>query len=107
MAETAQKIPLPTPGELEMLKLVWNMKTSTVRDIYEAIREYRKIAYTTVMTMLRIMERKGMVRRTRPVGRAFVYTPTNTQEQVIKEMVCEFVDRVFNNSPEALVGLLD
>ena len=63
MANTATSIPLPTRQGLEILKILWHRKTATVRDIYEAFREHRQIAYTNVMTMLKIMERKGMVRK--------------------------------------------
>ena len=102
MANTATSIPLPTRQELEILKILWHLKTATVRDVYEAFREQRRIAYTTVMTMLNIMERKGMVRKWQE-GRAYVYKPTDTRERVSKKMVHEFVDRVFDGSPETLV----
>ena len=84
MANTARRIPLPTPVELEILQLVWNLKTATVRDVYEAILEQRRIAYTTVMTMMNIMERKGILRKAQQQGRAFIYKAAHTRERVNK-----------------------
>ena len=54
-----------TPQELEIMKLVWQRDTSTVRDIYEALLEHRKIAYTTVMTMMKILETKVYLKKRR------------------------------------------
>ncbi len=105
MAKTVRRVRPPTPFELEILKIVWELKTATVRDIYETLRERRKIAYTTVMTMMGIMERKGILRKWQE-GRAYVYKPTHSRERVLKAMVREFVERVFNGSPEALVACL-
>ncbi len=105
MAKTARSIPLPTPFELGILTIVWELKTATVRDIYETLRERRKIAYTTVMTMMKIMEGKGQLKKSQ-AGRAYVYKPTHSRERVLKAMVREFVERVFNGSPEALVACL-
>ncbi len=106
MAKTSRRIPLPTPFELTIIKIVWSLKTATVRDVYEAITEQRRIAYTTVTRMMKIMERKGLVRRAQSARRAFVYKATHTQERVINAMVHEFVDRVFEGSPQALVACL-
>ncbi len=105
MAKTARSIPLPTPFELTIIKIVWSLKTATVRDVYEAITEQRRIAYTTVMTMMGIMARKGLLRKWQE-GRPFVYEAVHPKDRVIKAMVQEFVDRVFDGRPEALVSHL-
>jgi len=75
---------------------------STVRDVYEALLERRKIAYTTVMTMMKILEQKKYLLRTQE-DRAYVYRPAKPKNQVIKGMVREFVNRVFNGSAEPLL----
>ena len=54
------------------MKVVWSRDKATVRDVYEALRETRPIAYTTVMTMMRILEDKGYLKKTL-VDRAHVY----------------------------------
>lgn len=91
-----------TPQELEIMKLVWQRESATVRDIYEALLEHRKIAYTTVMTMMKILEKKGYLKKRRQ-ERAFVYRPAQPKDQVIGRMIREFMDRVFNGSPEPLL----
>ena len=68
----------------------------------KTLLEHRKIAYTTVMTMMNILEQKGYLKK-RQDDRAFVYTPSRPQKQVIRSMVREFVDRVFNGSAEPLL----
>ena len=91
-----------TPQELEIMKQVWERDSATVRDVYEALLEQRKIAYTTVMTMMKILETKGYLKKRRQ-DRAFVYRPTRPKSQVIGGMIREFIDRVFNGSAEPLL----
>lgn len=91
-----------TDQELEIMKIVWWLKSATVRDVYEALLERRKIAYTTVLTMMNILEQKKYLKKS-PEDRAYVYRPARPQSQVIKRMVREFVDRVFNGSAEPLL----
>ena len=85
------------------MKLVWEREQgATVRDIYEALLKSRKVAYTTVMTMMRILEQKGFLKKTQE-ERAYVYRPAQPKGQVIGAMVREFVNRVFNGSAEPLL----
>ena len=91
-----------TPQELEIMKLVWERESATVRDVYEALLEKRKIAYTTVMTMMKILETKGYLKKTQQ-DRAFLSRPTRPKSQVIGGMLREFIDRVFNGAAEPLV----
>jgi len=94
--------PVPTEQELEILKIVWRLKRATVREVYETLLEHRRIAYTTVMTMMNILERKGHLRKQRE-AKAYVYAATRPQRQVVGKMVREFVDRVFNGSAGPLL----
>jgi BlaI family transcriptional regulator, penicillinase repressor len=91
-----------TEQELEIMKIVWQLEQATVRDVYEALLERRKIAYTTVMTMMKILEQKQYLRKSQE-DRAYVYRPTRPKQQVIRGMVREFVDRVFNGSAQPLL----
>lgn len=91
-----------TEQELEIMKVVWGLERATVRDVYEALRERRKIAYTTVMTMMNILEAKKYLKK-QAQDRAYVYQATRPRSEVIKAMVREFVDRVFNGSAEPLL----
>src|SRR6266850_6937750 len=96
------KKPVLTSQELEIMKVVWRSGASTVRDVYETLLAYRKITYTTVMTMMNILEQKGHLKKAQK-DRAYVYQATRPQKQVIRGMVREFVDRVFNGAAEPLL----
>ncbi len=100
-----KKSPTLTEQELEIMKIVWQLGVATVRDVYETLLTRRKIAYTTVMTMMKIMEEKKYLRR-RLEGRAYVYEGTRPKKQMIRELVSEFINRVFNGSAEPLVAHL-
>ena len=91
-----------TEQELEIMKLVWELQTATVRDVYEALLRRRKIAYTTVMTMMNILEAKGYLKK-RARDKAHVYRPAQPKAKVIRAMVREFVERVFNGAAEPLL----
>lgn len=91
-----------TDQELEIMKIVWERHAATVRDVYEALLERRRVAYTTVMTMMKILEHKGYLNR-KQVERAYVYRPAQPKSRVIRAMVRDFVNRVFNGSAEPLL----
>jgi len=91
-----------TGQELEIMRIVWQLGTATVREVYEELLKSRKIAYTTVMTMMGILEQKGRLRKTQR-DRAYVYSPTEPQGQVVGSMVQEFVKRVFDGSAKPLL----
>ncbi len=85
------------------MKVIWRLEHATVRDIYEALRAERTIAYTTVMTMVRVLEEKGHVTKSSSSDRAFVYTSARPRHQVMGAMVRDFVDRVFDGAPDSLL----
>ena len=91
-----------TNQELEIMKIVWKRGSSTVRGVYEELLKRRKIAYTTVMTMMGTLEQKGRLRKSEQ-GRAYVYMPVEPQTKVVGSMVQEFVKRVFNGSAGPLL----
>ena len=84
------------------MKIVWAKGEVTVRDVYETLLARRRIAYTTAMTMMRVLERKGYLKASRH-ERAYFYRPARPERQVLRSMVREFVDRVFNGSARPLL----
>jgi BlaI family transcriptional regulator, penicillinase repressor len=94
--------PTLTPQELAIMKEVWTLESATVREIYERLRERREIAYTTVLTMMKILEQKGYVKKTR-ADRAFVYRAARPRQQVLGGMVREFIDRVFDGASRPML----
>src|SRR5438270_6431474 len=91
-----------TEQELEIMKIVWERESTTVRDVYETLLGRRKVAYTTVMTMMKILEQKKYLKKTQ-ADRAYVYRPAEPKGKVIGDMVRDFVNRVFNGSAEPLL----
>src|SRR5688572_30212724 len=94
--------PTLTPQELAIMKVVWRKDEATVRDVYEALQETRPVAYTTVMTMMRILQEKGYLTKATN-DRAHVFRPAKPSQQVIGGMVRDFLDRVFDGASDALL----
>lgn len=91
-----------TEQELEIMKIVWERGEVTVREVYEELLERRKIAYTTVMTMLGVLEGKEHLEKA--IGeRAYVYRPARPKQEVLGAMVSDFISRVFNGSAKPLM----
>lgn len=84
------------------MKVVWRLGHATVRDVYEALRERRRVAYTTVMTMMNILQAKGYLTKEQ-TDRAYRYSPARPERTVVRSMVREFVNRVFNGSAQPLL----
>ena len=88
----------PSERELDILKVLWELGESKVRDVHEALNSQQKTAFTTVQTLLRIMAEKGLVQQ-RSEGRTLFYAPIHTIEQVSSR----FLKRVFDGSLDKLV----
>ena len=84
------------------MKVVWRKDVATVRDVHEALNEGRPVAYTTVMTMMRILQEKGYLTRATD-EKAHIYRPAKPSQQVIGGMVRDFLDRVFDGASDALL----
>jgi predicted transcriptional regulator len=93
-----------TAQELSIMKVIWRLGSATVREVYEALRENRRIAYTTVMTMMNILESKGYLRKEKEKEeRAYRYRPVRAEQATMTSMVSEFVDRVFDGASRPLL----
>lgn len=104
-----RKAQMVTDRELEILKVLWSRGRASVREVQEdLVKMAGPVAYSTVQTLLNIMEdRKGLVRHV-VEGRTFVYYPKKPPERTIKEMTRRFVDRVFDGAMDkVLVALLE
>lgn len=84
------------------MKVVWQKGDVTVRDVYETLLARRRIAYTSVMTMMKILTEKGYLKR-RCDERAFIYRAARPEAAVVRSMVREFVNRVFDGSAQPLL----
>jgi BlaI family penicillinase repressor len=91
------------PREFQIMKVAWDQGRVTVRDVYETLLTRRHVAYTTVMTMMNILEQKGFLEKTPGDDRAFVYTPAKSRKTVMRAMVNDFIERVFGGSANPLM----
>jgi BlaI family penicillinase repressor len=91
-----------TGQELEIMKVIWRNGQATVREVYEDLKARRTIAYTSVQTMMNVLEAKGHLKK-EPGEKAQSYVPVRPQQTVVKSMVREFVDRVFDGSARPLL----
>jgi predicted transcriptional regulator len=91
----------PTDAELEILQVLWQRGTSTVRQVYDVLSEKRDLAYTTVLKMLQIMFEKHLVVRDE-TDRSHSYSAARPQAEVQKALVTDLVERAFGGSAEKL-----
>lgn len=91
-----------TPRELAIMQVVWDRGEATVRDVHDALSRDRKVAYTTVMTLMNILATKGHLAR-RQEDRAYVYSAVKPRQQVVGRLVRDFVERVFDGSAQPLL----
>ncbi len=96
-----------TDAELRLMDVLWDKGSATVSEVAEALPKRVPLAYSTVLTTLRILENKGYLAHVKD-GRAFVYRPTVAREQARDSAVKRLVQRFFEGSPELLMlSLLD
>lgn len=98
----------PTERELEALKVLWERGEVTVRDLCAALNEHgAQLAYTTVLSLLQVMEQKGLATHRRE-GKAYVYAAAIAREKTFRELAGGFLDRVFDGAvDEYLVHALE
>jgi BlaI family transcriptional regulator, penicillinase repressor len=99
MNDTPQK---PTAAELEILHILWSRGPSTVREVYDALREQKALGYTSVLKFLQIMTTKGIVRRNE-TQRAHVYEACQPAEQTKRQFAGDMLQRVFEGSASQLM----
>jgi len=99
MSDSPQK---PTAAELEILHILWSRGPSTVREVYDALREKKALGYTSVLKFLQIMTTKGIVRRNE-TQRAHVYEACQPAEQTKRQFAGDMLQRVFEGSASQLM----
>lgn len=95
----------PTPGELEILRILWEHSPLSVREVREILNRRRPRAYTSVMSLLNVMTKKGLLAR-KPSGRAFVYLPKTGRTKTMRRMLGDLLGRAFEGSASLLVAHL-
>ena len=96
------KSPGLTDAELRLMEVVWKKGEATVADVVEAVTGEPPLAYSTVLTMLRILENKGYLVHTKQ-GRAFAYKPAVDRHTARESAIGHLLRRFFDDSPELLL----
>jgi predicted transcriptional regulator len=96
---------LLTPAELELMQILWKLSEGTVAEVIEAMEIHQKPAYTTVSTLLRILEQKGIL-KARKEGRGHIYIPLLSKAEYEAKAVRQVVENVFEGTPVSLVKQL-
>lgn len=94
-----------TRQELHIMKVVWERKEATVKEVWGVLTLKKPTAYTTILTLMGILEDKGALDHLR-AGRAYVYRPLLSQEQATRNQVEDLIRRFFDGKPEKLIETL-
>ena len=97
-----KKSPHLTDAELRLMEVLWEKGTASVSDVVENVQSESPLAYSTVLTTLRILETKGYVKHKKE-GRAFIYRPVVKREKAQDKALTHLLRRFFEDSPELLV----
>lgn len=98
-----KKVPIPTEGELAILRVLWARKSAmTVREVHAVLIKGKATAYTTVLKMLTIMAEKGLVRRDES-ERSHTYRPVQTEHAVQASLLKDLMRRAFSGSPVSMM----
>ncbi|MGF1584561.1 MAG: BlaI/MecI/CopY family transcriptional regulator [Bacteroidales bacterium] len=93
---------LPTNSELEILQILWEHRSATVREVYESLKPERETGYTTTLKTMQIMTEKGMLWRDTS-SRTHIYKPLITREKTQKHFLNKMIDGLFSGSASSLV----
>ena len=92
-----------TRQELQIMKVVWDQGAATVKEVCDDISQRKATAYTTILTLMGILEEKGALIHSRS-GRAYVYKPLLSRQQATRNQVHDVLTRFFDGSPEKLIA---
>jgi predicted transcriptional regulator len=93
--------PTITDSERTILEVLWGQDEASVREVADELSRNKPVAYTTVLTMLNVLSKKGLVTH-RPEGRAFIYRAAITREQARKRALDHLLQQFFKGSPNIL-----
>jgi BlaI family transcriptional regulator, penicillinase repressor len=102
---TKRQLRNTSPAETEILRLVWQLRQATVQQVCDSLPAERNIAYATVQTLLRRLEKKGYLKH-RTEGKAHVFCTATNREAVIGRSVNDFLSRLFGGDPIPLMHYL-
>jgi len=98
----ADRTPIPSNAELEILRVLWKEGPSTVRSVHDALKRERDVGYTTVLKIMQVMAEKRLVTRDES-ERSHVYSPAVQEKSVKRRLVSDLLDKAFDGSAAQLV----
>jgi predicted transcriptional regulator len=98
----AGKIPRPTDAELRILRVLWRLGPSTVRQVHEVLNREKPTGYTTALKFMQIMTEKGLLVRDES-SRSHVYSTQVPAEKTLRQLVGDLLERAFEGSAQSLV----
>jgi BlaI family penicillinase repressor len=101
MKDTSDHLPKPTEAELELLRVLWDKGSASVRELHEVVSQQRPLGYTSVLKTLQIMTEKGLVQRTE-AGKAHIYHAAASQEETQNQLLRDLSERLFAGSAAQL-----
>lgn len=99
--DTEKNIKL-SPLELKAMEALWKLGRASIREILEQLPASRKLAYTTVQTLVFRLEAKGALRKLRKIGNAYIFVPVITRDQAYRRLVSDFLE-LFSGSPRPMM----
>jgi BlaI family transcriptional regulator, penicillinase repressor len=98
----ASKYIKPTESELEILQILWQNGTATVRDVHEELAKTKDVGYTTTLKLMQIMHEKGLVKRDESM-RTHIYQSAVNKEKTQRHLLDKMIDSLFGGSSTQLV----
>ena len=92
----------PTESELEILSILWDKETATVRDVHEVVHQTKEVGYTTTLKLMQIMHEKGLVSRNES-SKTHIYTPSFAKDKAQQQYVGKMIKTLFSGSASQLV----
>jgi BlaI family transcriptional regulator, penicillinase repressor len=92
----------PTESELEILQVLWDRSTASVREVHEELLKTKDAGYTTTLKLMQIMFEKGLVKRD-DSAKTHIYQPAVSKEKTQKHLLGKMIDTLFGGSPTELV----
>ena len=106
MPAKAKKSIEPSELEMQVLGILWEQGPRTARQVLDSLQDGKDRAYTTILTTMQVMHRKGLITRVPGDGLAHVYKPAVTRKQVFKPFFSKLVSKAFGGNPSAVLQQL-
>ena len=105
-SQDKQEKKLLTETELELMQIIWRLEEATVKQVMHELPKDRQLAYTSVSTIIRILEKKGVLKSRKGVGNSYIYTPQIEKQEYKQKTLGHLLKSVFSGTPSTLIKTL-